>query len=99
MLAARPILSHIKMIQKEWKRKELHRDIRILILQKAFGFLDIPEGEAIGWDILESALTNDNPEIVTALLTAEPKYVEYALPPFSSLLFMVFLLLFSLSSL
>jgi len=78
-LAARPILAHLKMIEKEWKRPDLHRDLKVLIIQKAFDFLEVAEGESIGWSILVSAVADENPEVVTTLLTAEPVYNKYVL--------------------
>jgi hypothetical protein len=75
LVASNTTRTNMEMVLHEWERKELHRDVRITILQIAINFLNIPEGRGneTAWKILESAIRNDNPEILTALLGALPK--------------------------
>jgi hypothetical protein len=47
MLSARPTQDNVKMILHEWKRKELHRDVRIAIIQIAIRFLDVSRWRSV----------------------------------------------------
>ena len=62
----------VKMIMYEWNRKDLHRDVRIAIIQMAFNFLKNPAEAEVerGWEILLSAVHYSEPEILLCLLTA-----------------------------
>jgi hypothetical protein len=71
LLASTPTDEHLNTILHEWKRPDLHRDVRIAILTSAMGFLKSKDQRFlnIAWKILEHGATlSDQHEILTALL-------------------------------
>lgn len=64
------------MVEREWKRKNVHRDVRIIILLEAFRVLERkrPNKALIdtAWRIIETCVTNedtrDNEELLIALI-------------------------------
>lgn len=82
LLASMPTSKHISMIETEWKRKELHRDVRITIIKAAFLFLakNTEKGTRVAWEIFKDAISAQkqedwkaSAEILTALLGAAPQ--------------------------
>jgi hypothetical protein len=78
LLEASPTPTHLAMIENEWKRDLLHRDVRIVILNAAVGFFRLPEGRGIptAWSILHSAVRSSNVEIQVALLGPTPSKAD-----------------------
>ncbi|ETO15753.1 hypothetical protein RFI_21613, partial [Reticulomyxa filosa] len=99
MLTSNPTPKHLRMVLHEWKRKNLHRDVRIILAtdRPTKSLIDI------AWKILESCVndfhTNSNDEIMIALIgrfttsstifeeiSFKPRILEY-LNTFSSIVF------------
>jgi hypothetical protein len=72
LLMAEPTEEHLKIIRHEWDREEVHRDVRITMLQTAMICLhsNVDATAEIAWHILESSTKLENPEILTAVLGA-----------------------------
>jgi len=70
------------LVLREWKRKELHRDVRIVILQCALELLHTSAGDTGEevWTILESAAadTTLDPVVKCVLLAPDHTYVPSA---------------------
>jgi len=81
LLASMPSQRHVRMILFEWRRDQLHRDVRIAILHVAFQFLEMPSkikhAQEAAWEILESAAKEekyiDQIEMLTGLAGVRPK--------------------------
>jgi hypothetical protein len=73
MLASKPTNENIEMIVFEWKRKELHRDVRLAILKAALEFAKKPAFVDLAWAILESAPLCPDQEILIALCAIVPE--------------------------
>ncbi|ETO04451.1 hypothetical protein RFI_32946, partial [Reticulomyxa filosa] len=93
MLTSNPTPRHLRMVLYEWKRKNLHRDVRIVILTEVFKILaaDRPLESLVNtaWKILESCVndpnTNSNDEIMIALIgrfnTSSHSFKEISFKP------------------
>eukprot|EP01092_Planopodium_desertum_P007370 TRINITY_DN3016_c0_g4_i3.p1 TRINITY_DN3016_c0_g4~~TRINITY_DN3016_c0_g4_i3.p1 ORF type:complete len:467 (-),score=31.03 TRINITY_DN3016_c0_g4_i3:143-1516(-) len=65
-------MTNLKLILAEWGRKQVHRDVRITILNTAFKFLTMGEVSEAAWEIFESGTKLEENEILVALLAAKP---------------------------
>eukprot|EP00808_Paulinella_micropora_P023853 g81078.t1 len=77
LVAKKVSAKSVAMILHEWNREELHRDVRITIIQMAISFLKTNHDFATGpaWEILYGAVRftgKDQLEILTTLLGALP---------------------------
>merc|ERR1712130_263937 len=74
LLMSNPTQWHLKIVEREWKRKNVHRDVRTCILLEAFRVLeDDSPNEALletAWRILENCVGNPDTkeEVLIALI-------------------------------
>merc|ERR1711879_883835 len=76
LLMSNPTQQHLKIVEREWKRKNVHRDVRICILLEAFRVLedDSPNKALLetAWGIIENCVRNpdtkNNEEVLIALI-------------------------------
>eukprot|EP01125_Pyxidicula_operculata_P011544 TRINITY_DN3779_c0_g1_i1.p1 TRINITY_DN3779_c0_g1~~TRINITY_DN3779_c0_g1_i1.p1 ORF type:complete len:2107 (-),score=549.17 TRINITY_DN3779_c0_g1_i1:67-5526(-) len=75
--------THIDMIEREWNRKELHRDVRIVVIRAAFLLLklDSERSTKVAWDIINTTISKQGEwkqieEMLTALLGVVPEKVH-----------------------
>ena len=83
MLVDRPkFKQHIRLLQREWNRDLLHRDVRLVIVSSVFKLLNMKDaltssGRYFCWNVLTTVLekpdSKDNLEIITPLLGVLPE--------------------------
>eukprot|EP00026_Physarum_polycephalum_P000098 Phypoly_transcript_00098.p1 GENE.Phypoly_transcript_00098~~Phypoly_transcript_00098.p1 ORF type:complete len:2137 (+),score=447.21 Phypoly_transcript_00098:354-6764(+) len=81
LLASIPTDEHLDIILREWKRPDLHRDLRIAVIVSAMQFLHSKDERfnTIAWQILEKAATlHEEPEILTALLATKEEHTNHS---------------------
>ena len=67
LVGALRLPSSSALLEAEWSRPKLHRDVRIALLHAAWRRLD----EAWTWSLIEGAVTHPDPEVVEALCQVE----------------------------
>eukprot|EP01126_Amoeba_proteus_P052784 TRINITY_DN6404_c0_g1_i5.p1 TRINITY_DN6404_c0_g1~~TRINITY_DN6404_c0_g1_i5.p1 ORF type:complete len:1309 (-),score=267.46 TRINITY_DN6404_c0_g1_i5:119-4045(-) len=84
ILASVPTSKHISMIEREWDRKELHRDVRIAIIKAGFALLhkNTEKGTRVAWKVFSQALEKQGEwkgaeEILISLLGARQEVSSY----------------------
>jgi hypothetical protein len=68
LLMAQPIPENLSILVREWKRKDLHRDVRITMLQLGLQLLQNDRFGDVAWELLDVAVTIQNTEFLAALL-------------------------------
>ncbi len=68
LLMAQPIPENLAILVREWKRKDLHRDVRITMLQLGLQLLQNDRFGDVAWELLDVAVTIQNTEFLAALL-------------------------------
>jgi len=88
LLAQNPTAKHIGMIEHEWNRQELHRDVRIQIVKSAFVFLKkgTEQSLRVAWAIILSCVTKKKEdwkyisEVLTVICGAQPEVAQQSRP-------------------
>jgi len=76
LIASHRCATNTAMLLHEWQRAELHRDVRITIIQIAIQYLkyeDESGADGFCWTVLNDAVRRPHPEILQSLLGAVPQ--------------------------
>jgi len=68
LLMSNPTEDIIKILLKEWKHKELHRDVRITLLQETMVLLKNKRIGHLAWNLLDTAVDTPNAEVQAAIV-------------------------------